>query len=75
MVDVLIGTPLVVITFEGEHVFEVNVLMGMLALLSNGYTLGCLLAVCVHKTITEQRKSFGMTGRCLPRFDFCFMLL
>ncbi len=31
------GTPLVVITFEGEHVFEVNVLMGMLALPSNGY--------------------------------------
>jgi len=37
VVDVLMGTPLVVITFEGEHVFEVNVLMGMLALLSNGY--------------------------------------
>jgi len=37
------GTPLVVITFEGEHVFEVNVLMGMLALLSNGYIrLFCL---------------------------------
>jgi len=26
-------------------------------------------------TITEQRKSFGMRGQCLPRFEFCFMLL